>query len=125
MLPQQSRAALGVAAPPLVTAAATAAPRASPSAAPLALVCDLVAVLPDSAFAVSDVWGAGATSGGGGGGSGADDDCVVCLSAPATTALLPCRHWCVCDACFAHLAAKCPVCRAEFSDVLRVHYARS
>ena len=41
------------------------------------------------------------------------------------SALLPCRHWCVCDACFAHLAAKCPVCRAEFSDVLRVHYARS
>jgi hypothetical protein len=44
-----------------------------------------------------------------------DNDCVVCMSNPKDTTLLPCRHLCVCSECFGHLD-KCPVCRAEFDS---------
>ncbi|CAN7999946.1 unnamed protein product [Ixodes hexagonus] len=36
--------------------------------------------------------------------------CVVCQASSATHALLPCRHTCVCGACFSKLDA-CPMCR--------------
>jgi serine/threonine protein kinase len=42
--------------------------------------------------------------------------CCVCLSAPKSTLLLPCRHLCVCNACGTHVvergSARCPLCRA-------------
>jgi hypothetical protein len=42
--------------------------------------------------------------------------CCVCLGAPRTTLLLPCRHLCVCNACGTHVVergtARCPLCRA-------------
>jgi len=42
--------------------------------------------------------------------------CCVCLSAPKTTLLLPCRHLCVCNGCATAVvergSAKCPLCRA-------------
>ncbi len=46
--------------------------------------------------------------------------CVACLSEPRDTILLPCRHLCVCTACFDHLIRDlCPVCRTSFSSYLR------
>ena len=90
----------------------------APTTTRLQLVSELLVVLQDTAFAVADVWdgsrnGAAATAGG-------DGDCVICLSAPATTAVLPCRHLCICSACTAHLNPRlCPVCRARFSDYVQ------
>jgi hypothetical protein len=49
-------------------------------------------------------------------------DCVVCLDAPRSVALFPCRHVVLCDACFVGLQRQaecagghlcCPMCRAE------------
>jgi hypothetical protein len=67
--------------------------------------------------------GAAFDDGGGadGQGLGDADDCVVCLTAPAHVALLPCRHYCVCADCLAQLNAQCPVCRGAFGDYLQVH----
>lgn len=64
---------------------------------------------------------------GSGGGDGAeaeegeqDETCVACLTDPRDTILLPCRHLCVCSACFEQLASDlCPVCRAPFASYLR------
>eukprot|EP00743_Colponemidia_sp_Colp-15_P005864 GILK01006303.1.p1 GENE.GILK01006303.1~~GILK01006303.1.p1 ORF type:complete len:585 (-),score=73.52 GILK01006303.1:131-1786(-) len=39
-----------------------------------------------------------------------DNDCVICMTDPKDTVLLPCRHACVCSGCFRHID-KCPVCR--------------
>lgn len=47
------------------------------------------------------------------------EDCVICLSEPKDTTLLPCRHLCVCSSCFARLE-QCPVCRSTFTAYLRV-----
>jgi len=48
----------------------------------------------------------------------ASRECVVCLSEPKDTILLPCRHLCVCGTCF-HQLDKCPVCRAPFVAYLK------
>jgi hypothetical protein len=66
--------------------------------------------------------------GGGGGGSGAAEDdsasttCVVCLDAPRSTVLLPCKHLALCASpgCAAMLGAppRCPLCRMVVTDTL-------
>ena len=47
---------------------------------------------------------------------GNDPDCVICMSAPKDTAILPCRHLCMCSAC-ARMhnlhADTCPICRTR------------
>ena len=48
-----------------------------------------------------------------------EEECVVCLSEPPEVLLLPCRHMCVCRACFLHIE-KCPVCRASFDEYVKV-----
>ncbi|KAG5183814.1 hypothetical protein JKP88DRAFT_238256 [Tribonema minus] len=46
-------------------------------------------------------------------------DCVICLTEEKAFMLLPCRHLCVCKACFRHID-KCPVCRSAFDNYLQV-----
>jgi hypothetical protein len=41
-------------------------------------------------------------------------ECVICLTEPRDTTVLPCRHMCLCAACAQQLrfnTNKCPVCR--------------
>ena len=58
-------------------------------------------------LAMQDIFGLSSIlpkgSDGQGGGEGDEDgdaDCIVCMTEPKTTALLPCRHLCVCSDCF-------------------------
>lgn len=53
--------------------------------------------------------------------SGASD-CVICLSAPRDTAVLPCRHMCFCSHCAAIVRLqcdRCPVCRQKVANLLQ------
>ncbi|KAF4715781.1 hypothetical protein FOZ62_029582, partial [Perkinsus olseni] len=67
--------------------------------------------------------------------SGYDDEadavaseCVICLSEPRTTVVLPCRHMCLCNDCAVrvqeanpgHVSAKCPICRQPVSSMLQI-----
>jgi hypothetical protein len=48
-------------------------------------------------------------------------NCVICLSEPRTTALLPCRHLCLCAPCAQQLrfqSNKCPICRSPTTSLL-------
>lgn len=48
------------------------------------------------------------------------EPCVICLSESRTTALLPCRHMCVCESCAVQLKLRkqaCPICRREVQDL--------
>jgi hypothetical protein len=51
-----------------------------------------------------------------------DEECVICLGARRTTAMDPCGHFCVCDACAAScLAGGCPLCRGVVEKTLRIY----
>ena len=45
--------------------------------------------------------------------------CVVCLSAPKDTVLVPCGHFCSCNSCSGALTA-CPMCRQQIQYRQRV-----
>ncbi|CAE8590422.1 unnamed protein product [Polarella glacialis] len=52
-------------------------------------------------------------------------NCVVCLTEPRNTALLPCSHFCVCYDCGLSIRLsparnRCPLCRAEVKDLVRI-----
>jgi hypothetical protein len=54
-------------------------------------------------------------------------ECVVCLSDPRDTLILPCRHLCLCYACADSLryqANNCPICRAPFRALLQIRAVR-
>lgn len=53
------------------------------------------------------------------GGAYLSEECVVCLTDPKEILLLPCRHLCVCAACFVFVD-KCPVCRALFDQYVAI-----
>jgi hypothetical protein len=89
-----------------------------------------------NAYAVENLYGAdneGAspTAGNNGGavmiGSTIEDDedglCVICLTNPKDTAVMPCRHMCMCKDCGEQLLKHkpvCPVCRAPISTLLHM-----
>lgn len=50
-------------------------------------------------------------------------ECVVCMSEPRTTTVLPCRHLCVCAPCAELMRVqtnKCPICRAPVTSLLSI-----
>jgi len=56
-------------------------------------------------------------------------ECVICITEPPNTTLLPCRHMCVCDECAGFLMGqapaerKCPVCRSLINSTVKVNIA--
>jgi len=50
-------------------------------------------------------------------------ECVICMSAPRDTTVLPCRHMCICKACADALrnqTNKCPICREPMESLLHI-----
>jgi hypothetical protein len=50
-------------------------------------------------------------------------ECVICMSAPRDTTVLPCRHMCMCQPCAAALRTqtnKCPICRDPMESLLHI-----
>ncbi|CAN6351112.1 unnamed protein product [Urochloa humidicola] len=56
----------------------------------------------------------------------ADDagkECVICLSEPRDTAVMPCRHLCLCSECAKTLrfqSNKCPICRQPVEKLMEI-----
>jgi hypothetical protein len=51
-------------------------------------------------------------------------ECVVCLSEPRDTTILPCNHMCLCASCAELMRTqtnKCPICRAPVRRLLSIH----
>jgi len=53
-------------------------------------------------------------------------DCIVCQSEPRDTAVMPCRHLCLCSACSDYIRSrvqyhsyKCPLCRERITRMMR------
>nr|XP_045730773.1 E3 ubiquitin-protein ligase MGRN1 isoform X3 [Mirounga angustirostris] len=54
-------------------------------------------------------------------------ECVVCLSDPRDTLILPCRHLCLCNSCadtLRYQASNCPICRLPFRALLQIRAVR-
>ncbi|ORX91900.1 hypothetical protein K493DRAFT_47722 [Basidiobolus meristosporus CBS 931.73] len=50
-------------------------------------------------------------------------ECVICMSDPRDTTVLPCRHMCLCKECAEVLrcqSSKCPICRQPFHSLLHI-----
>jgi len=53
---------------------------------------------------------------------GGNSDCVICLSEPRDTAVLPCRHMCFCSYCAGIVRLqcdRCPICRQKVASLLQ------
>jgi len=53
---------------------------------------------------------------------GGNSECVICLSEPRDTAVLPCRHMCFCSYCAGIVRLqcdRCPVCRQKVASLLQ------
>jgi len=50
-------------------------------------------------------------------------DCVICMTEPRDTTVLPCRHMCLCSACaeaLRHQSNKCPICRSTVRSMVEI-----
>ncbi|CAH9087172.1 unnamed protein product [Cuscuta europaea] len=50
-------------------------------------------------------------------------ECVICMTEPKDTAVLPCRHMCLCSECAKTLrlqSNKCPICRQTIEELLEI-----
>ncbi|KAK4739203.1 hypothetical protein R3W88_002900 [Solanum pinnatisectum] len=50
-------------------------------------------------------------------------ECVICMTEPKDTAVLPCRHMCLCGECakeLRHQSNKCPICRQPIEELLEI-----
>lgn len=54
-------------------------------------------------------------------------DCIVCQSEPRDTAVLPCRHMCLCSRCSDYIRTRtqynsyrCPICREKIGRMMRL-----
>ena len=46
--------------------------------------------------------------------------CAVCLDAPVSTLVMPCRHLSLCGDCSEALA-RCPICRSGIAERIQVY----
>ncbi|WCJ23675.1 RING/U-box superfamily protein [Euphorbia peplus] len=50
-------------------------------------------------------------------------ECVICMTEPKDTAVLPCRHMCMCSDCAKELrlqSNKCPICRQPIEELIEI-----
>jgi hypothetical protein len=45
-------------------------------------------------------------------------ECIVCLEAPRTAMLLPCRHFAYCENCVPGIDTKCHICREDVKEII-------
>lgn len=54
-------------------------------------------------------------------------ECVICMSEPKDTAVLPCRHMCLCSECAKELRLqtnKCPICRQPIQELIEIRVTK-
>lgn len=47
-------------------------------------------------------------------------ECKICLEHQRDAVLMPCRHFCICMQCYFALDGKCPTCRQDVTDFVKV-----
>lgn len=75
-------------------------------------------------YELQEIYGIETVDGGGGiDSSDFGKECVICLSEPRDTTVLPCRHMCMCSGCAKMLQQRtnrCPICRTPVVKLLEI-----
>jgi len=81
-------------------------------------------------FELQEIYGIDQSSNGAAQPAKADDmeeesgrECVICMTEPRDTTVLPCRHMCMCNKCAKVLrlqSNKCPICRCNVESLLQI-----
>ncbi|KAL6615187.1 hypothetical protein ACP70R_037457 [Stipagrostis hirtigluma subsp. patula] len=74
-------------------------------------------------YVLQEIYGIGNTADRNGHEDDSGKECVICLSEPRDTTVLPCRHMCLCRECAQLLrfqTNKCPICRQPVEHLLEI-----
>ncbi|KAK4784628.1 hypothetical protein SAY86_018996 [Trapa natans] len=74
-------------------------------------------------YELQEIYGIGNSVDGDVDGNDLGKECVICLSEPRDTTVLPCRHMCMCSSCAKVLrfqTDKCPICRHPVERLLEI-----
>ncbi|XP_052173427.1 probable E3 ubiquitin-protein ligase LOG2 [Diospyros lotus] len=74
-------------------------------------------------YELQEIYGIGNSVDGDFDGNDPGKECVICLSEPRDTAVLPCRHMCMCSGCAKVLkfqTTRCPICRQPVERLLEI-----
>ncbi|KAJ7972408.1 RING finger protein [Quillaja saponaria] len=74
-------------------------------------------------YELQDIYGIGNSVEADVDGNDAGKECVICLSEPRDTAVLPCRHVCMCSGCAKVLrfqTNRCPICTQPFERLMEI-----
>lgn len=77
---------------------------------------------------LQEIYGLEAAASNAGGDGDTSTECVVCLTNPKNTTVLPCRHFCMCAECAKALlnqSRKCPMCRLNITSVVQIQVGPS
>ncbi|KAJ0970498.1 hypothetical protein J5N97_023375 [Dioscorea zingiberensis] len=79
-------------------------------------------------YELQEIYGIGNSVEGDFDGNDPGKECVICLSEPRDTAVLPCRHMCMCSGCAKVLrfqTNRCPICRQPVERLLEIKVNRA
>lgn len=74
-------------------------------------------------YELREIYGIGTSAAEGFDDSEPGKECVICMTEPKDTAVLPCRHMCMCSECAKALRVqsnKCPICRQPIQQLIEI-----
>ncbi|KAF9678054.1 hypothetical protein SADUNF_Sadunf08G0172000 [Salix dunnii] len=74
-------------------------------------------------YELREIYGIGSSATEGFDDSDPGKECVICMTEPKDTAVLPCRHMCMCGECAKELrlqSNKCPICRQPIEQLIGI-----
>ncbi|KAF7813769.1 putative E3 ubiquitin-protein ligase LUL4 [Senna tora] len=74
-------------------------------------------------YELKELYGIGGSAAAGFDDNDTGKECVICMTEPKDTAVLPCRHMCMCGECAQALwlqSNKCPICRQPIEELIQI-----
>ncbi|KAI4340410.1 hypothetical protein MLD38_025249 [Melastoma candidum] len=88
-----------------------------------ARVVKLILWVNSTRYELQEIYGIGNVVDGDTDGNDPGKECVICLSEPRETTVLPCRHMCMCSGCakvLRYQSNRCPICRQPVERLLEI-----
>eukprot|EP00252_Welwitschia_mirabilis_P026072 TRINITY_DN8367_c0_g1_i1.p1 TRINITY_DN8367_c0_g1~~TRINITY_DN8367_c0_g1_i1.p1 ORF type:complete len:374 (+),score=72.33 TRINITY_DN8367_c0_g1_i1:247-1368(+) len=79
-------------------------------------------------YELQEIYGIGSSAGSEFDSNDPGKECVICMSEPRDTAVLPCRHMCMCSECAKLLRLqtnRCPICRRPVERLMEIKFHKN